>query len=362
MEFLIRRDLYYWALGELNKMDEFEPKLVAANVIEYGRLNVENNFLSKRKIKKLCQDGLVTGHDDPRLLTISGLRRRGFTNNIIRDIVRDLSTSRNDNLLTESAINFHLRNHLDETCDRMFAVLDPIRVDIIGENNITNNVTDDGVQSATLIDCHHPNHPKKDPANNYHITKLSNKIYIERDDFREQDDKKYYRLAPNKTVRLRYAGFIEYVSHHHTPNMAINGITDMGSTEVVTDMRSTEKSTEGVTDMGSTEGTNNTNLTVVCRNVEPANWKKIKGVIHWVSEEDSVECIFELFDKLLNDDGTFNDRSKITRRGRVEKTVMTDLTRVYQFERVGYFKFDRLLNGVPVFIRVVELQDRTTRD
>jgi glutaminyl-tRNA synthetase len=303
MEFYVRRDLYYWPLLELNKIGHnFQP----AEVIEFGKLTVEHNILSKRKIKRFVSDGLVESHDDPRLLTIAGLRKRGFTSEVLKNIARNLSIARHDNLVTEATINYYLRKHLDETCDRMFAVLDPIQIEI---NNL-----------SVSLDCIHPNNPKLKSPDNHHITKLSNKIYINGDDFRETDDKNYYRLTPNKIVRLKYSDYIEYLGHVGHVGHVSHQIT--------------------------------------CKLIIASDLtKKIKGIIHWVSEEDSVECLFNLYENLLLDDDQFNSNSKLTIKGRIEKSVLNDLTKIYQFERVGYFKYDRHIGHVPVFSRVIKLQE-----
>lgn len=293
MEFYVRREQYYWSVKQLG----LEPAMVQ----EFGRLNVENNILSKRKIIELVQKGQVTGFDDARLLTIRGLRKRGFTAEILRNIVSHCSMDRHDNHLEQSLIDYHLREVLTKTAHRAFAVIDPIKLEVL-----------DHVEDRS---CEHAS-GTTDPA---HLTTLAKDIWIERSDFREVDEKSYFRLAPGKTIRLRYADFVEYVSH--TPDL------------------------------------------IQVKNIIPANPKKIKGVIHWVSTPFSTRARFELFNDLF-EEGQYNEKSKEVKDGYIEEWVSNDILSnpnpVYQFERLGYFKFDRLdpVDNVPVFIQVVGLVDK----
>jgi glutaminyl-tRNA synthetase len=293
MEFYVRREQYYWPVKQLG----LEPAMVQ----EFGRLNVENNVLSKRKIIELVQKGQVTGFDDARLLTIRGLRKRGFTAEILRNIVSHCSMDRHDNNLEQSLIDYHLREVLTKTAHRAFAVIDPIKLEVV-----------DHVEDRS---CEHAS-GTTDPA---HLTTLSKEIWIENSDFREEDEKSYFRLAPGKTIRLRYADFVEYVGH----------AADF----------------------------------VQVKNIIPANPKKIKGVIHWVSVQFSKKARFELFTDLL-EEGHYNEKSKKVKDGYVEDWVANDILSnpnpVYQFERLGYFKYDRTdsTDNVPVFIQVVSLVDK----
>ena len=296
MEFYTRRDQYYWPIIELNKLGY---NLKPAQVQEFGKLVVENNILSKRNIIKLIKSGEIIGFDDPRLLTIKGLRKRGFTADILRKIINEnTSMERNDTLLTEDIIKHYLRTELDKISYRMFAVIDPLSVSIMDQN-------------FERI-CEHSNHPLN--KNFYsHNTILDKNIYIEKSDFKEVDDKNYYRIAPGKIVRLKYADFIKYESHDD-------------------------------------------NILVV-KNIIPENPKKIKGIIHWVSEKDSIECEFEIYDTLLKNN-EFNKDSKIIKYGRLEKSALEYLDKILQFERVGFFRFDRFENNKPIFIRIIDLVDK----
>lgn len=307
MEFFVRRDQYLWPIQQLNEIylrniETSHKTLVPATVKEFGRLNVENNLLSKRKIIELVKNGSVSGFDDPRLLTIRGLRRRGFTPEILKAIVGHCSDSRHDNLISQSLIDFHLREVLDRTSERVFGVIDAgVELYLVDHKEDR--------------DCEHP-HLIDDTS---HKTRLTKRVYIDRSDFKEVDEKGYFRLAPGKTIRLRYADFLEYVSHCPNPDGRIM---------------------------------------VLVKTITPNNPKKIKGVIHWCSTSaNSNLAKFEIFEDLLVD-GSFNTASKSVFNGYVESYVMTDLAKTYQFERVGYFKFDRYENDLPVFIRVVKLVDK----
>ncbi|AYV80677.1 MAG: glutaminyl-tRNA synthetase [Harvfovirus sp.] len=270
MEFYSRRELYFWILEKL--------KLTAAEVIEFGRLNVEDVSLSKRKIVPLIEKGDVTGFDDPRLYTIRGLRRRGFSPLVIKEIVSHSTLKRQVSTISKKFIDHSLRLSLWKQ-PRVFAVMDPIMVTIL-------NLTD-------AVPCSHPTHS----------IFLTKQVYIDKTDFREKDSEDYYRLAPpGKTIRLRFSDFITYVSH--------------------------------------TSDNINVSLTT------PANPKKIKGIIHWVNSGASA-AIFEIYqDKILRYNGF------------IEPYALTQLDKIMQFERLGYFKFDRYSSeGVPIFLQVISLLD-----
>lgn len=287
IEFLIRRDLYMWPLSKLS--------LKPAVVQEFGRLNVENNILSKRKIKDYVSRGLVTGYDDPRLLTIRALRKKGYSSEIINNIICHSSIDRNDTNINNSLIEYHLREILDKKSPRYFAVLNPYKTYISDNDEIV---------------CSQPNNPK-DLSLGTHELLLGKNIYIERSDFRETDEKNYYRLAPNKTVRLKYGNLVNYHSHS-------------ADTLFLTK--------------------NNSN-------------KKVKGVIHWLPVDFSIPAKLELFESLL-DNGEYNPRSKNVHIGYVDKNCILDGEIIYQFERIGYFKFDRYEDNLPVFIRIVGLVNK----
>lgn len=293
-EFFIRRDQYYWPV---NKLIELGINLVPAQVVEYGKLSIANNILSKRNINKLVTDGLVSGHDDPRLLTIRGLRRRGFTPNVIKKIAGCSGFDRKESVLSTDLIDSFLREELANGL-RAFAVIDPLTVHV------------DSLEPFEQSSLH-PNHPILDKG--AHQIKLSNRIYIEREDFRQTHDKNFYRYTPENIVRLRYNGFTKVKSW------------TLDSLEIT--------------------------------HCVPPNPKKVKGCIHWISDVDAVPAKFELFTDMAPN-GQFDPTSKKESTGYVQSFVMDNLDKLFQFERLGYFKFDRWENSIPVFIRITGLYDR----
>ena len=290
-EFLIRRELYYWPIERLNELGN---NLKPAEVTEFGKLVVENNILSKRNIIKLVTDKVMDGFDDPRLLTIRGLKRRGYTPTILKNIVSFSGMGRSDQLFSNDMIKYHLREELDKNATRVFGVVKPILVEI-------ENFSEDS------IICNHQNHPK---SKDTHETILTKNIYIDINDFREIDDPDFFRLAPGKTIRLRYGPFIQYVSH--------------------------------------------TSEKIICKIVEPEKPKKIKGIIHWVSTS-STKVKYVLYNDILIN-GVFNVNNKEEYIGYIENYAAT-VTDSMQLERVGYFKYDKTEDNMKVFIRVVELND-----
>ena len=186
LEFEVRRDSYYWLIEQLG--------LLKALQYEFSRLNIQYTVLSKRKLRKLVEGNLVNGWDDPRLPTINGLRRRGFTSEGINAFCDDIGVNRNDNTIVEiSRLHYWARWHLDKVCPRRMAVLDPLEVEIV-------NFQPDAVESIEM-----PNHPINKELG-VRTVPLSRRLFIDRSDFREDDPgKKYYGLAPGREVRLKYA-------------------------------------------------------------------------------------------------------------------------------------------------------------
>lgn len=294
MEFFIRREQYYWPVNELIKIGH---NLVPAEVTEFGRFNVKNNHLSKRKFIQLINEGYIDGFDDPRLLTIRGLRRRGFTPEILKQIIRETTTmARNETEITEQLINHYLRTYYDNSAIRVFGIINPLKAHIVNPIDII---------------CRHPNHPKLDLGS--HIISLNDKLYIEETDYKEDDDPLYYRFSKNKIVRLKYIDFYR----------CINKKEDI----------------------------------IEIEQCKPENPKKIKGIIQWISEEDAIDCIYEHYNSLMNGE-KINIESKIIKHGKIEKYVMENLDKPLQLERVGYYKFDRYENNKPVFIKIIELNDK----
>jgi len=301
-EFFVRRDLYYWSIHKLNQLGE---KLIPAEVIEFGKLTVDNNILSKRNITNLVNNKLVNSYDDPRLLTLRGLRRKGFTPSILKEIASLGTLNKQDQIISNDIINYYLGKELNDNAERIFGVVEPLLIEI---NNF------DDYYANGYYDCEHPTYPPSHINKDIkHITTLTKKIYIEKKDFREIDEKNYFRLAPYKIVRLRYGPFIEYVSHDENK--------------------------------------------IICKIVEPPNPKKIKGIIHWVSANQNYSISVKYIlchDILIN--GVFNENNQTIYNGYIEK-YGNELKNSIQLERIGYFKFLELSNdNLNTFIRTIDLQ------
>lgn len=300
-EFYDRRSQYFWPVHELIKLGHNE--LVPAIVHEFGRLTIDDGILSKRKILELIKAGYVADFDDPRLFTISGMRARGYSAEALRNLLSDdrvVSLDRSETKLDDKLVRFHMRKYLDDVAIRMFAVMHPLPIFLpsMGDEKRT---------------CAHVNHPKKSEMKS-HNTILTSKLFIEKSDFRQVDEKDYYGLAPLKTVRLKCSDFIE-CGHVR----------------------------DGV---------------IECKWATPLHPKKVKGIIHWVSLEDSVECEFIIYDsKILNDDKSYNDASIKRICGRVECSALSVPEEIpIQFERLGYFKRIKSVKDTPCFTMICDLK------
>jgi len=287
-EFYIRRDLYYWPINILNSLG-FD--LLPATVHEFGKLTVENNTLSKRHIKKLIEEKLVTGYDDPSLLTVRGMRKRGYTPEIIKSIAKCSGLGKVKTVVSMKLITHLLISHYTPIAVRCFAIIHPIRCTIT-------NIDED----KTCIHPHIPNSPEF-----YHTTTISKDIYIEKDDFKLEHDDDYYRLSPiNEMVRLKFFDIVKYEN-------IINNVIHISACNL-------------------------------------KKHKKVKSTIHWLSVKHSVPAKFIFIDE--------NDPLiKNTYDGFVEKYVVEcDEGVVFEFERIGYFKFlYKDENNIPYYLCIVHL-------
>ena len=316
IEFEVRRASYYWLLDAL---DLYQPY-----VWEYSRLNICHNVLSKRKLNQLVTDGHVDGWDDPRLLTLSGLRRRGCTARAINNFCRALGVSRTDNLIPLHVLEHHVRADLNDGAQRAMAVLRPLRV-------VITNMPEDHRELVAASRW-----PNRRGAEEPYELPLTRVVYIDREDFREEDSKGYYGLAPGKSVMLRYAYPVRCTD-----------VVRSASGEV-TELRCTYDREKGS--------------------------KPPKGVLHWVAEpapgEEPLRARVRLYSELFRtadvsavDDwlGDLNPDSLVE----IPDAVLSPQLRHarplenYQFERVGYFCLDP--GGSPggglVFNRTVTLKE-----
>lgn len=315
LEFMDNRRLYDWVLDNITI--ECHPRQY-----EFSRLNLEYTVMSKRKLNQLVTDKLVSGWDDPRMPTISGLRRRGYTPASIREFCKRIGVTKQDNTIEMSSLESCIRDDLNENAPRAMAVLDPVKVVIenFGDTEILNL-------------ANHPN----DPEMGSREVPFSRELYIEREDFREEGNKKYKRLVLGKEVRLRGA----YVIQANRVEKDENG-------EITTIFCSYDPETLGK---------------------NPADGRKVKGVIHWVSAEAGVPAEFRLYDRLFTvpnpgaaDDfvSVINPESLVVMKGFIEPNLVNaEAEKAFQFERMGYFCADVRDHSVeaPVFNRTVGLRD-----
>jgi len=320
LEFENNRPLYDWILDQLNV--DYHPQQ-----IEFARLNLSYTILSKRRLIELVGREHVTGWDDPRMPTIAGMRRRGYTPEAIRNFCARIGVAKNDNLVDISLLEHCVREDLNERAPRVMGVLRPLRV-------VIDNYPEGQVEE---FEC--PNRPQN-PGMGSRMVPFSRVLYIEQEDFHENPPKKYYRLGPGREVRLRYSFIIK----------CVNMVKDKQTGEIVEVHCTYDPET---------------------RNGPPSDGRKVEGVIHWVSANHSVPAEVRLYDRLFQiadpmakeDDFTkyLNPRSLETLTScRVESSLAGALPGSrFQFERLGYFYLDPKDSspGKLVFNRIVPLRD-----
>ena len=297
LEFQDNRRLYDWVLENVS----IERPL--PHQYEFSRLNLEGTLTSKRKLLKLVNDGIVDGWNDPRMPTISGLRRRGYTPASLREFCRRIGVTKQDNVVEYSALEACIREDLNENAPRAMAVIDPVRVVI--ENF-------EGEETLTA-----PNHPNRPELGERQLP-FTKELYIDRADFREEANKQYKRLVLGKEVRLRNA----YVIKAERVEKDANG-------EITTIFCTYDPETLGK---------------------NPADGRKVKGVIHWVSAVHNHPAEFRLYDRLFTVpnpgaaeeiESVLNPTSLVVKHGFVEQSLANaEPEKGYQFEREGYFCAD----------------------
>jgi glutaminyl-tRNA synthetase len=321
LEFEDHRPLYDWFLEQLEV--PCHPQQ-----IEFSRLNLNYTVTSKRKLNELVTGGDVEAWDDPRMLTIAGMRRRGYTAAAIRDFCERIGVTKNDTVLNMSVLENCVREDLDKTTRRVMGVLNPLRV-------VIENYPDD--QTEELDAPYHPN----DPDMGSRKVPFSKVIYVERDDFMEEPPRKFFRLGPGREVRLRYAYFI-----------TCNDFVKDDNGEVI-ELRCTYDP--------ETRGGN------------APDGRKVKGTIHWVSAEHALEAEVRVYDRLFNDPEPDSnkhekdwkeflnpDSRQILNNAKLEPGLATATAGdQFQFERLGYFNVDvkDSAAGKPVFNRTITLRD-----
>jgi len=321
LEFEDHRPLYDWCLEALDLPER--PRQ-----IEFARLNLTYTLLSKRKLLHLVTGGHVKGWDDPRMPTLAGLRRRGFTPEALRDFCNRIGLAKRDSVVEVELLEHCLREDLNRRAPRVMAVLDPVRVVLV-------NYPEGQVEELDAV-----NNPEDASAGTRKVP-FSRELFIDRDDFREVPPPKYHRLSPGKEVRLRWGYLIRCEEVVKDP-----------ATGAITELRCT--------------------YDPATRGGEAPDGRKVKGTIHWVSAAQALEAEVRLYDRLFvnpNPDETpegrdflsnLNPASLVVKTGcRVEPSLASALAGgFFQFERVGYFTVDA--DSVPsrlVFNRSVSLRD-----
>ncbi|KKO44251.1 glutamate--tRNA ligase [Arsukibacterium ikkense] len=316
LEFQDNRRLYDWILDNISIACHPQQ-------IEFSRLNLEYAVMSKRKLQTLVEQKVVTGWDDPRMPTIAGLRRRGYTPAAIREFAKRIGVTKQDNVIEMSALEACIREDLDAAAPRAMAVLDPLKVTIT-------NYPADGIE---WLDA--PNHPKDDSMGSRKLP-FAAVVYIDRADFREEANKKYKRLVLGSDVRLRNA----YVIH---------------ADEVVKDADGNIVELK-CSYLPETLGEN------------PADGRKVRGVIHWVAASNAIPAEFRVYDRLFSVANpaaeedfltVINPQSLVVKHGVAEPSLATAVAeQAYQFEREGYYCADRdSASDKLVFNRTVGLRD-----
>jgi glutaminyl-tRNA synthetase len=320
LEFADHRPLYDWFLRELGV---YRPQQ-----IEFARLNLTYTVMSKRKLLQLVQEGRVSGWDDPRMPTISGLRRRGYTPGAIRLFAERIGVARSESTSEMALLEDCVRDDLNRHALRVMGVLRPLRV-------VIENFPEGTVEQREAV-----NNPE-DPAAGTRQVPFTRVLYIEREDFREDPPKKYHRLSPGAEVRLRYGYIIR----------CERVVKDERTGEVV-ELRCTYDPATG-----SGTGTST---------------KKVRGTIHWVSAEHAVDAEVRLFDRLFSVENPGGDdwlahvnpgSLEVLRGCKLEPSLASARPQDrFQFERLGYFCADDATTpGAPVFNRTVTLRDTWAR-
>jgi glutaminyl-tRNA synthetase len=322
LEFEDNRPLYDWVLDELDV--DCHPQQ-----IEFARLNLTYSVLSKRKLVQLIEKGYVTGWDDPRMPTVAGIRRRGYTPESIRNFCERIGVAKRDSMVDMALLEYCVREDLNRRAPRVMGVLHPLRV-------VIDNYPEDQEEALEAI-----NNPE-DSSMGTRKVPFSRELYIEREDFREDPPKKFHRLSPGREVRLRYAYYVTCV-----------GVVKDDQTGEVIEVHCTyDPETRGG---WSKDG------------------RKVRGTLHWVSAAHSLEAEVRLYDRLFSVANPDAEKGEADFKTYLNPNSLETLTSCriepslagaapgsrYQFERLGYFCVDPVdsSDGALVFNRTVSLRD-----
>ena len=301
LEYVSHRELYDWFIAQLG--------IFPSHQYEFARLNLTYTVMSKRKLLQLVNDGVVTGWDDPRMPTISGLRRRGYTPESIREFCERIGIAKRENLIELSLLEFCVREHLNKTANRVMAVLDPIKL------VITNYP--EGKEEILIGE----NNPEAEDKGGLREIPFSNELWIEREDFMEEPAKKWFRLAPGAMVRLKNAYIVKCEDFKKD---ADGNVTEIHCTYIPE-----SKSGEDTSEI------------------------HVKGTIHWVSTKHAKTAEIRVYDRLFSvespdsEEGDFKDylhpdSVKVIKEAYIEPYLAgADLESRYQFIRKGYYCLDK---------------------
>jgi glutaminyl-tRNA synthetase len=321
LEFEDHRPLYDWYLNCLNA---YHPQQ-----IEFARLNLNYTIMSKRKLKRLVDEGHVDGWSDPRMPTISGLRRRGYTPESIKNFSDAIGVTKRDAIVDVAKLENSLREDLNKKAPRVMGVLEPIKV-------IITNYPDNEIE---YLDA--KNNPEDESAGKRKLA-FSKEIFIDKNDFMEDPPKKFFRLSPGKEVRLKFAYYI-----------VCENVIKNDSGEITEIHCSYDPNTKG----GMSE-----------------DGRKVRGTLHWVSAQEFIEAEVRLYDRLFMSDNPENNGDfiddlnpeslSVVKKAKLETSLSTASTEtIYQFERTGYFIIDSKDSSFDnlIFNRAVSLRDSWAR-
>ncbi|AWH73752.1 glutamine--tRNA ligase [Dokdonia sp. Dokd-P16] len=322
LEFKPHRELYDWFLDQVYSGDDLRPKQR-----EFARLNLNYTIMSKRKLLTLVEKGVVSGWDDPRMPTISGLRRRGYTAAAIRNFIDAVGVAKRENVIDVALLEFHIRQDLNNIAPRVMAVLDPVKLVI----------TNYPEGKEEWLDAE--NNPEDEAAGERKVP-FSRELYIEREDFKENAGNKYFRLTTDKEVRLKNSYIIK------------GGEVIKDENGVITEIHCTY-------DPESRSGSGT-----------EASKRNVKGTLHWVSIAHAIKAEVRLFDRLFSDENPdghedkdfmefINPNSLTTITGYLEPSLKdVEVGDIFQFQRKGYFNVDKESTADHlIFNRTVGLRD-----
>ena len=310
LEFEDHRPIYDWFLDEL---DVYHPQQ-----IEFARLNLSFTVMSKRILKQLVEEKHVTGWDDPRMPTISGLKRRGYTPEAIRNFMDEVGVAKRNNVMEMTKLESTLREDLNKRCVRRMAVLNPLKV-------VITNYPESKSETLDAV-----NNPEDESAGKRQVS-FTKELYIEQDDFMEDPPNKFFRLGPGREVRLRYAYFI-----------TCNDIVKDSAGNIIELHCTYDPETKGG---------------------NAPDGRKVKATLHWVSAEHAIHADIRQYDRLFKvpeptlDDLNPNSLTEL-KNCKVEAALgAAEIGVPIQFERLGYFCKDKDSNDTPIFNRTVPLRD-----